>query len=112
MGDGGYFMPAAPIKTGIGDIQQFGDKGWIPANDIPNFFGGGSLVPAQLQHLQGQGWNGRKCFTVFYSLKNLGIHNASDLLLVYVWRPLTCKFTHMSTPVTQMEFSQEPATSP
>jgi hypothetical protein len=69
-------MPTAAIETGIGHIQQFGDKGRVFADDVPDFFGAGPLIPAQLQHLQGQSRDRGKSFAIFNTLKNLGIHDS------------------------------------
>ena len=79
MGDRRHFMATAPVKTGIGHIQQFGDKGWIFANDVTNTLGGSSLIPTQLEDLQRLRGNRRKGLAIFYTLQNLVIHYSLNL---------------------------------
>lgn len=53
LSDRGHFMAAAPVKAGIGHIQQFGHKGWVLTNDISDFFRIGFFITAHLKDLQG-----------------------------------------------------------
>jgi hypothetical protein len=79
MGNRRHLMATAPVKTGIGHIQQLGHKGRVFANDVTNSLGGSPLIPTQLEDLQRQRGNRRESLAIFYTLQNLGIHYSLNL---------------------------------